>query len=418
LSVGDEGFFCRPQSKWTLTKKYGASGYGAGFGEDCKDGIDTVELASLPGIDLMSMHLYPDSWKVTNDWGTGWITEHAAAAQRIGKPVYLGEFGITDKATRLPTYNTWLRTIRHTGVDGALYWMLASTQDDGTLYSDYDGYTVYCPSPVCSLITAQAKLVPAWSASPRTLLLAIADNDTLALQRGETGSVNIVANDISLSLPIRPRSLDLDPSTTGRQLARTLPGGTLTAADDGTVTFVADPDFTGKVTFPYSISNGVTRSTANLVVTVRPKPGDPVVLDSWEDGVDGWAGANWQSDPGTLTTGANGTTNGSSALQIASKGAWFGSPAQDPVLDLSARTSIEFDLTTADTGTSVSVAVRNGSDWTWCQSSWTWVPAGTSQTVKVPLDTFGCDASGLTAVHDVLIYFSAGNYAVDRLTLS
>jgi len=45
-------------------------------------------------------------------------------------------------------------------------------------------------------------------------------------------------------------------------------------------------------------------------------------------------------------------------------------------------------------------------------------PAGTSETVTVPLDTFGCDASALTEVHDVLIFLSAGNFAIDRLTLS
>ncbi|MCA0296913.1 MAG: cellulase family glycosylhydrolase [Actinobacteria bacterium] len=418
LAVGDEGFFCRPTSQWTLTKKYGASGYGAGFGEDCKDGIDAVALASLPGIDMMSMHLYPDSWKVTTEWGTGWIAEHAAAARRLNKPVYLGEFGIEDKATRLPVYNTWLRTIRQTGVDGALYWMLASTQDDGSLYADYDGFTVYCPSPVCSLITAHARLVPAWNASVKTLLETIADHDALAVQRGGTGTVNVLDNDISLSLPIRPSTLDLDPTTAGRQTSRTLDGGTVTAAKDGTVTFVGDAEFTGKVTFPYTISNGVTKTTANLVVTVRPKPGDPVALASWEDGLDGWTPANWQSDPGTLSTGATGATAGASALQVASKGAWFGSPAQDPLLDLSARSSFEFDITTADAGTSVSVAVRNGDGWSWCQSSWTWVPAGTSETVTVPLDTFGCDASALTEVHDVLIFLSAGNFAIDRLTLS
>ena len=284
--------------------------------------------------------------------------------------------------------------------------------------SDYDGYTVYCPSPVCSLIMAQANLVPAWSATQRTRLQTIADNDTLAVQRGETGTVNLLANDISLSAPIRPDTLDLDPSTAGRQLTRTLAGGTLTAAADGTVTFTGEADFTGKVTFPYSISNGITTATANLVVTVRPKPGDPVVLASWEDGLGGWTAANWQSDPGTLSTGPTGATAGSSALQVASKGAWFGSPSHDPLLNLSPRSSIEFDIKTADVGTSVSVAVRNGSAWTWCQSGWAWVPAGTSETVKMPLDTFGCDASGLTEVHDVLICFNAGTFSIDRLTVS
>lgn len=35
---------------------------------------------------------------------------------------------------------------------GALFWILSGKQDDGTLYPDYDGFTVYCPSPVCTTI--------------------------------------------------------------------------------------------------------------------------------------------------------------------------------------------------------------------------------------------------------------------------
>ncbi|MEA5052913.1 MAG: hypothetical protein VB093_05645, partial [Propionicimonas sp.] len=99
-------------------------------------------------------------------------------------------------------------------------------------------------------------------------------------------------------------------------------------------------------------------------------------------------------------------------------GAWFGSPADDPTLDLSTRRSVEFDITTGAAGTSVSLAVRNGSNWDWCQSPWTWIPENTTtQTVSYDLTSFSCDTAGLTAVHDVLIYFNAGEFAVDRLTL-
>lgn len=417
LSAGDEGFFCRDASEWTLAAEYGASGYGEGFGEDCADGVDTIALASLPDIDLMSMHLYPDHWKTSVGWGTGWIRAHAEAARAIGKPVYLGEFGLNDKATRLPTYATWLAEIRDTGVDGTLYWMLASEQDDGTLYADYDGFTVYCPSPVCSLMSAQAALVPSWSKDPAVQRAVFADDDVVSTERDVSVEHDLLANDVAMSVAIRATTLDLDPAASGRQTTVELEGGTVTLVEGGTVRVTPAPGWVGKLTVPYSAGNGHATSTAQLIVTVKPAPGDPVLLASWEDGLGGWTPANWQSDPGTLTTGPVGASDGASALQLSSKGAWFGSPADSPVLDLSARTSIEFDVTTAAAGTSVSIAVRNGDAWTWCQSPWHWVPEQTSTTVVAELDAFGCDASTLTAVHDVLVFVNAGEFAIDRLTL-
>ncbi|MBH0128819.1 cellulase family glycosylhydrolase [Salinibacterium sp. NK8237] len=160
LGVGDEGFFCGDEDTWTLTQEFGASGYGAGFGENCSNGVDTVALASLRNIDIMSMHLYPDHWQTSTAWGTGWIEKHAEAAAEIGKPVFLGEFGVMDASTRADTYASWLTTVRDTGVDGALFWMLASDQEDGTPYPDFDGFTVYCPSDACSVATDHAALIP------------------------------------------------------------------------------------------------------------------------------------------------------------------------------------------------------------------------------------------------------------------
>lgn len=160
LSVGDEGFFCGPEDTWTLTEQFGASGYGAGFGENCSHGVDTVALASLPDIDLMSLHLYPETWQTSIEWGTGWIDKHAEAAENIGKPVYLGEFGVADTSSRIATYTTWLESIQDDGIDGAVFWMLASEQEDGTPYPDYDGFTLYCPSPACEVMTSHAELIP------------------------------------------------------------------------------------------------------------------------------------------------------------------------------------------------------------------------------------------------------------------
>ena len=417
LAVGDEGAFCRAPADWTLTQKYGASGYGPGLGEDCKDGIDTIALTALPNIDMMSMHLYPDNWKESVAWGNGWITEHAAAAKKLGKPVYLGEFGLLDKSTRMPVFAQWLETVRSTGVAGALYWILSSKQDDGTLYGDYDGFTVYCPSPVCSLMTTQAALVPKPD-NPTIRQTIIADNDTVTTQTDTPVSVNVLANDISIELPIRPASLDLDPATAGRQTSFVTPGGVATIVSDGTVQFVPTGAL-GAFSVPYSVSNGEQTSTAVLTVTVKPVPGAPVVLESWENGLNGWAAANWQTDPGSVAVTTNGATDGTHALEITAlgSGAWFGSGSFTPLLDLSTRSSLSFALKTGAAGTSIALAVRSGSAYTWCQSPFSYVGPNTTETYTIDLSTMGCAQSTLTGVHDMFLFFNAGTFDIDQLTV-
>ncbi len=417
LAVGDEGAFCRPVADWTLTQKYGAGGYGPGQGEDCKDGIDTIALTSLKNIDMMSMHLYPDNWKESVEWANGWIEEHAAAAKKLGKPVYLGEFGLLDTSKRMPVFAKWLKTVRATGVDGALYWILSSTQDDGTRYADYDGFTVYCPSPVCSLISTQAALVPKPD-SLATYLTIIADNDAITTQSDMPVMVNVVANDVSIVLPVRASSLDLDPTRSGRQSSFTTAGGTASISAAGTVLFTPSGAI-GRFDVPYSVSNGLRSSTATMSVTVKPIPGAPMLLNSWESGTEGWTPANWQTDPGSLALTPNGASDGSQALEITAlgSGAWFGSPALATPLDLSSRSSIVFDVKTGRTGSSISLAVRNGDAYTWCQSPFVYVAPNTAETRVIDLTTMGCDASSLTSVRDLFLFFNAGTYSVDRLTL-
>ena len=62
----------------------------------------------------------------------------------------LGEFGLRDEGLRNPNYKEWTMPSGRPRGTGALYWMLSGVRDDGSLYPDYDGYTVYCPTPVCT----------------------------------------------------------------------------------------------------------------------------------------------------------------------------------------------------------------------------------------------------------------------------
>lgn len=417
LTAGDEGFFCRAEADWSLTQAHGPSGYGPGFGEDCADGVDTVALASLPNIDMMSLHLYPDHWKVSTDWGTSWIEEHAQAARTIGKPVYLGEFGLLDKQTRMPVYAEWLEAVRDSGTDGALYWILSSEQDDGTLYADYDGFTVYCPSPVCSLLTTHAGLVPrSRGGTPGPL----ADHDLVTTEAGTTVQVDLLANDVTFGQRLRPQTLDLQPARRGTQHDVTRDGVTARVVSPGKVEVSSTAETAGTVTLPYSVSDVRGRTTtANLVVTVQPPPGAPVLLASWETGTEGWAAASWQPDVATVSTTQEWSTDGASSLRavVTGAGGWVGSPSLTEPLDLSTRRSIELDVRTGSTGTSVAVAVRSGDAWTWCQSPFEWVGAGTTTTTTIDLTTMGCDVAGLTDVHDVLVFLNAGTVDLDRMVL-
>ncbi len=137
VAVGDEGFFNRSLSTdWT----YNGS-----------QGVDFEAFLGLSTIDFGTFHLYPDGFGKSGDFAAYWIDDHLAAGFRAGKPVVLTEYGSKDQATRDSVYQSWLNRIYAQAGAGDLFWMLASEQDDGSLYPDFDGYTVYSRSAPASI---------------------------------------------------------------------------------------------------------------------------------------------------------------------------------------------------------------------------------------------------------------------------
>src|SRR4051794_5793302 len=234
VSVGDEGFFCISPSDPDWTR-------------NCGEGVDTVAFAKLKSIDVMSFHLYPDSWgkAPTPQWAVDWITSHFAAARSVGKPAMLGEFGLKDDTgTRNPVYKTWLDSVVKSDGAGALYWILSGHQDDGTLYPDYDGFTVYCPSPVCITISNFAQ---EQHARKELVFPPVADDNRATTEFETPVTLPAAANDIAYGgASIVPGSLDLDPAAAGQQTSATVAGGAFTPNGGGTVSFVPPPGFSGK----------------------------------------------------------------------------------------------------------------------------------------------------------------------------
>jgi mannan endo-1,4-beta-mannosidase len=403
VSVGDEGFYCTDPG-------------GADWTTNCGEGVDTVAFATLPAIDVLSFHLYPDGWGKTPAWGTDWITRHVRDAERVGKAVMLGEFGLLDKATRNPVYQQWSDALIDAGGNGLLYWMLAGTYDDGNLYPDYDGFTVYCPSPVCQTISnAEVRL-----ATGRRYFLPVADNDSATTAFDTPVTLNPAANDIAYLTTVKPDTIDLDPASAGQQTWLTVAGGQFALAAGGAVTFTPTEGFHGKATASYTVQDGFHQlsNVAGIVVTVKPNPGAPILFASFEDAtLDGWAPASWQTNAGTVSQQSTFHTDGSYGLHVdAADGGWFGTNLATPV-DISAKSALKVDVRTgAAAGTSVDIAVQVGSAYTWCQGAFAWVPQGTTTTFVADLTNgFSCDVTTLTDIRAIWVYLSPGSFDLDNV---
>ncbi len=146
VATGDEGFF-------NDRSRAGEWRY------DGTVGVDSLAWSKISTIDYMSFHLYPDSWGEDAAWGSRWIAEHNAAAAAMNKPALLGEFGWQGKETRNAVFQQWLDASLASGGAGSLVWMLSDSQDDGSFYPDYDGFTIRCPSVVCSTVARHGQQI-------------------------------------------------------------------------------------------------------------------------------------------------------------------------------------------------------------------------------------------------------------------
>lgn len=403
VSVGDEGFYCTDPA-------------GGDWTTNCGEGVDTVAFAELPAIDVLSFHLYPDGWGKTAQWGTDWITSHVRAAKRVHKAVMLGEFGYLDKATRNPVYREWTDALISAGGNGLLYWLLAGVYDDGKPYPDYDGFTVYCPSPVCQTISnAEVRLT-----TGQRRFAPVADNDSATTLFGTPVTLTPAANDIAYLTSIRPETIDLDPATAGQQRALTVQGGEFDLAAGGALTFTPAAGFHGKAQATYTVRDAAHQlsNVATLAVTVMPDPGAPISIASFEDAMlNGWAAASWQTNAGTVSQQSTFHPDGSYGLHVAAvDGGWFGTNLTEPV-DISAKAALKVEIQTgAAAGTSIDIAVQVGPAYNWCQGAFAWVPQGTTTTFTADLvDGFSCDVTTLTDIRAIWVYLSPGSFDLDNV---
>lgn len=142
VGTGEEGFD-------TSTDGYDGSFWRSASGASLFEASASFQrnTASLL-IGFGSAHFYPEAWGVQREAmaraGAHWISEHAELAGQLGKPLFLGEFGLRNEGgfsleERRALYRGWMRCAWRAGVGGIAPWMFAyDARPDA-----WDDYTFY-----------------------------------------------------------------------------------------------------------------------------------------------------------------------------------------------------------------------------------------------------------------------------------
>jgi mannan endo-1,4-beta-mannosidase len=392
VSSGSEGFLCLTGS--------------TEYERDCASGMDELAISKLPTIDVMSYHLYPDGgWGKDLAWATTWITDHIKLARMIGKPSMLGEFGLKDQVARNVTYKSWTDTVRNWGGTGALFWILTEHQDDGTLYPDYDGFRINCPTPVCTTLANAA--VALKNPIKFAKLPPVADNLSATVEFAQTATFAPAASAVAYgpANKVVASKTDLDPATAGQQKSITVTGGTFALQSNGTVVFTPASGYHGSASASFTIQDRFHRTSnvATLSVFVKPQPPTPLLIDSFETGTDGWGGAVAQS--------TDWASAGTSSLLITAESDWSANVWYNTPIDLTNNyTAITFDVENQSSTNwgYFKLAIKDGAG-NWCDNGGASLQPNASGPMSMSLNLTTCGAWN-GQLQQILVYTSGNAY--------
>ena len=132
VTTGEEGFFDE-------SSKYAAADPTDGNLWGPRSGQDFVANHDSPDIDYAVIHLWPNNWAALDiDFGKTWVSSHVRAAQELGKPLVVEEFGkaVSDENQIASVRNPWYslvydaaaRSIASGGpLRGAMFWLWDGT---------------------------------------------------------------------------------------------------------------------------------------------------------------------------------------------------------------------------------------------------------------------------------------------------
>lgn len=139
VGLGDEGFFRRARA-------------GNRHNYNGEHGVDCEAIMGIPSIDFGTCHLYPsyEPERPADEFGSRWIREHIESGNRANKPMLIEEYGLIEKRPeeRNRVFDRWWNTMEESRGAGGMLWMIAGEADEGGVYPDYDGYTVYSAADI------------------------------------------------------------------------------------------------------------------------------------------------------------------------------------------------------------------------------------------------------------------------------
>ncbi len=146
LATGEEGF---DVSRTALRLSTDYSNQAWLF--DGTAGVSFTNNLRIPSIDLASIHLYSEGWKLSATDGAHWILDHAEASRNFGKPLILGEFGAI--GSKHLVYEGWLNALFNSQSSGGLVWQIVFSDWQK---SDRYGFTCSREPAVCDLLGSYA----------------------------------------------------------------------------------------------------------------------------------------------------------------------------------------------------------------------------------------------------------------------
>ncbi|MCC5941092.1 MAG: hypothetical protein JJU37_06070 [Balneolaceae bacterium] len=139
VSTGEEGFDEGTPSQYSVNQ------YSNTYALRANEGTSYIANTSIPEIDFGSAHWYPGEFgfgsTVNNNMlkaQRAWLSDHQKIAQNVGKPFYLGEFGLAGWGDNRvhQMYDALYKHAEEIKLDGNLLWQLVA---DGTKCWEFGG---------------------------------------------------------------------------------------------------------------------------------------------------------------------------------------------------------------------------------------------------------------------------------------
>ncbi|KAI8910333.1 glycoside hydrolase superfamily [Gorgonomyces haynaldii] len=140
LGVGDEGF-------WNGQVSYP----GITYGMNGEYGIDFEANAKLKDIDIIGIHAYMNQWGTPNEPlltqnTVQWVKDHGILANKINKPLYVGEYGMDDKSKRLQYFSA-IQAAMEQSTACTFSWALVDTLYGQRYQDDPVSYNIFPDDP-------------------------------------------------------------------------------------------------------------------------------------------------------------------------------------------------------------------------------------------------------------------------------